>query len=332
MPAVYVGQPGARITVRGGRLRAALGDQVLLDIPLAEVEQLGVLGRGVQVSTAALVALATRGVDVAFLSRGGRYFGKLSGAPNGASHLRLAQARWATDPTLALAMARWVVGAKLAGQSLLLARLGLDRAVGLVEHRRADLTVAAALEQVRGLEGAAAAAYFGALRRLFPAELGFAGRAHHPPPDPVNAALSFGYTLVLNEVVGGIHVVGLDPYVGFLHLQEPGRPSFGLDAEEELRPVVDELVLRLFRGGELRPSDFDRRPEGIRLHPEARKRFLLAYEGQMAGRLSHPLAHGQVTLRRAIELQVRLLGRVMLGEADALEPLALAELWGAEPT
>lgn len=329
MPPLYVSQPGAQVRTRGGRLQVTCLGRILADLPLEEVDQLAVLGRGVQVSTPAIVALVSRGVEVCYLSRGGRFFGKVIGAPNGASGLRIAQSLAASDPERALLIAQAVVGAKLTNQVGLLRALGAERGADQVERRLIDVAATGSVDQLRGVEGAAAAAYFRALGPLFPPALGFRTRAHHPPPDPVNAALSFGYTLLLNEAIGRINLVGLDPYVGFLHVQEPGRPSFALDVEEELRPVVDELVLRLGRTGGLTAADFMRHGGGVRMTAEARKRYLGAYEAQLARRVTHPLAHGRVELRLALELQVRQIGRLIGGGQDWLEPLRLDELWAA---
>lgn len=327
MPPIYVSQPGATVTTRGGRLRVLYRDQPLIDLPLAEVEQLCLIGRGVQISTPALIELVKRGVDVCYLSTGGRFFAKVAGSQGGAVHLRLAQGIWATDTGRTVALARLVVSAKLTNQARLLDHLGLDREAARVRRRLGEIPNVATLDALRGLEGAAASSHFQALGRLLPAEFEFRRRDQHPPPDPVNAVLSFGYTLLLNEVLGRIQVVGLDAYAGFLHALTAGRPSFALDLEEELRPLVDSLVLHLCRSGDLRPGDFHRPPEGVRLLPEARRRFLLAYERQLAARVTHPLARGRVTIRQAIELQVRQMGRLFLEEAAAFEPVRLDEIW-----
>lgn len=328
MPPIYVSRQGAQVTLRRGRLRVFLRDEVLLDVPLEEVDQLTVLGRGVQVTTAALAALIARGVEVAYLTRYGRLI--IRGPLNGAVTLRLAQARRSGDPAEALAVAREFVGAKLANQADLLDHWGRGPEAARIRRRRGELGRAATPDELRGFEGVAANAYFRAFGALLPAEWGFRRRLHHPPPDPINALLSFGYTLLLNEVIGRVDQVGLDPYVGFLHAIQPGRPSFALDLEEEFRPLIDDLVLGLCLRRELGPDDFVVTTWGSRLTDPARKLYLLAYERQIRRRVSHPLSRGRVDLRLAIELQIRRVGRLLQGSApEPYEAVRLAELWPA---
>lgn len=159
------------------------------------------------------------------------------------------------------------------------------------------------VDQVRGYEGAAAAAYWQALVPLAPADWGFIGRRHRPAPDPLNALLSFAYTLLLQEIVAAVHLTGLDVQFGALHPPEATRPSLAPDLEEPLRPPgVDAWVFAAVRGGVFRLEHFQREGERMLLEPAGRRVFFAQYEQQLSRRaVRHPLAPGQISVRQAID-------------------------------
>jgi CRISPR-associated protein Cas1 len=324
MATLYVQEQGATLRLRDNQALVTRDGQTLLALPLARVEQVVVMGQGVQLSTALLIDLLQRGVPVTLTDQhGSRHYATLTAGPSRFGELRLRQMALVQDPARALALARALVGAKLTNQRALLAATGWPGAASAGERiaaAQAALATAATVEQARGYEGAAAAAYFGAWRAGLPPGWGFAGRAFYPPPDPVNAVLSFGYTLVLHEVLTAVHLAGLDPYLGVFHALEPGRPSLALDLLEEFRPLlVDRLALELLLNGDLTPGDFERPdepPGAVYLGAAGRARFI----GRLQARLqaSAPLRDGQQTaLRRVIALQAQALARVVRGEAAA---------------
>jgi CRISP-associated protein Cas1 len=153
---------------------------------------------------------------------------------------------------------------------------------------------------------------------------GFSKRAYYPPPDPINALLSFGYTLLLNEVLGVVQGKGLDPYLGFFHTVQHGRPSLALDLEEEFRAVVvDAAVLELLDAQAVAPADFTQpadKPGAIYAGEGVRRRFVEAYETRMNQRVVYGPTQTQETLRRCVALQVDQLARVLLGEQPAYPP------------
>lgn len=164
---------------------------------------------------------------------------------------------------------------------------------------------------------AGAAAYWGAWRLALPPAWRFEGRAYFPPPDPVNALLSFGYTLALNDVLAAVQLVGLDPYFGTFHVIEAGRPSLALDLLEEFRPVlVDRLVLELVNTKAITPAQFEQpaeRPGAVYLDAGGRALFIDRYEALLQTRV--PVAGDeQTTLRRVLRLQAHTVARVMRGE------------------
>ena len=197
-------------------------------------------------------------------------------------------------------------------------------------------------DSLRGYEGKAAAWYWPAFKPLLADDMGFTHRMYYPPPDPVNALLSFGYALLQKDVMAAVQLVGLDPYLGFFHTVQYGRPSLALDLMEEWRPiVVAALVARLINWGHIRPRDFvkgkevkkekneagsnpdegDARPARLlSLTDEAVKRVIQTYEGMLTMVVLHPRSGERTSYRRSLELQVRQLARVLKGEEPNYEP------------
>jgi len=183
------------------------------------------------------------------------------------------------------------------------------------------------IDALRGLEGAGSAAYFGAFDRLIRNDkFSFHTRNRRPPTDPVNALLSFGYALLRHDVQGAINIVGLDPYLGYLHTQRYGRPSLALDVMEEFRPlVVDSMVLSALNRKALTPDDFHSEPlsQAVSLSDEGRRTFLRLYEQKKQSKFKHPVMGRQCTYQEAFEIQVRLLAKYLMAEIDSYPPLVL---------
>jgi CRISPR-associated protein Cas1 len=186
---------------------------------------------------------------------------------------------------------------------------------------------ARSLESLRGFEGKAGADYWAAFRKLLANDMGFRGRQYYPPPDPINALLSFGYSLLLKDVTAAVQLVGLDPYLGFFHTIDYGRPSLALDMMEEFRPVlVDPLVLDMVNKGQVTAASFERTGDPqhpVRLADAVTDTLIQRYEERLAERASHADAGGQTSHRRIIELQVRQLARLMLDEAKSYQPFVV---------
>ncbi|GIX35812.1 MAG: hypothetical protein KatS3mg126_1591 [Lysobacteraceae bacterium] len=181
------------------------------------------------------------------------------------------------------------------------------------------------LATLLGIEGQAAALYFGAfgqtLRRdeagAAPGVFDFTRRNRRPPTDPVNAMLSLAYALLVRCVHVTLSAVGLDPYFGFYHQPRHGRPALALDLMEPFRPLLaDSTVIQVINNGEVRAQDFVHAAGSVNLTPEGRKRFIAAFERRMAQEVTHPLFGYRLSYRRLIEVQARLLGRNLLGEID----------------
>ena len=180
-----------------------------------------------------------------------------------------------------------------------------------------------ALETILGMEGAGSAAYFSCFGKLLsdPRQWPFPGRVKRPPTDPINSLLRFGYSLLTNKVASALQLVGFDHYVGYLHSSVYGRPALALDLMEELRPViVDSVVLTLLNNRMFTPNDFVIELGAYRLTDQRRKVFFTKFEERLNEEVSHPTFGYQVTYRRCIELQGRLLAKYLTGELEEYPP------------
>jgi CRISPR-associated endonuclease Cas1 len=188
---------------------------------------------------------------------------------------------------------------------------------------RVNALAATNTAELMGCEGAATRDYFDGLGHILGTEWGFTTRQRRPPPDPVNAMLSFGYTLVLNEAVSACVLVGLDPYLGMLHSPHRNRPSLALDLIEELRPVVvDAIVVRLTRTGQVTPASFTITPEhGCRLDDAGRRAFLSSYERRMLTLVHHPVEGRRISWRQVLTVQARMIAAVLDERAPQYRPV-----------
>jgi CRISPR-associated protein Cas1 len=288
MSIVYLTTMGSSVRRRGERLQVFKDDAKLADLRLFELERLVVFG-AVQFTAQALALLLDKGIDVAFLTSRGRLRGSLVAGQSRNVYLRLAQfERW-KDDAFRLAFSRNLVVAKLTAQERLLARYernhpdrldanARDRIRSVLEKTASATT----LDELRGFEGAGAAAYYGQFGRML-TSMDFPGRKKHPSTDPVNALLSLGYVLLTNEIAALLEARGFDPAVGFFHGIRYGRQSLSLDVVEPFRqPVIDRLTLRLLNRGQITAAEFEGGEKGLRLVPDSFRRYLLLYEEQMS--------------------------------------------------
>ncbi|GAB4440188.1 MAG: CRISPR-associated endonuclease Cas1 [Anaerolineae bacterium] len=324
MATLYLTEQGSVLGKEGQRLVVRKDDETLADVPIIKIDQVVVFGN-VSLSTPAMGLLMARDVDVVFLSLDGRYKGRLTGPGTGNGALRQAQYRRSLDADFALRTARAIVRAKLLNQHALLTWAGqvfgasaaLADALRRIEAVDAQAQRLHDINALRGLEGAGAAAYFQALKSLLRQGMGFEGRRKRPPPDPVNAMLSYGYTVLTNRLSSWVEAVGLDLYVGFLHGLKYNRPAMALDLVEAFRaPVVDWVVLRAVNRRALTPEDFEpgKDEEGratVLMTDAARARFLTLYETRMATKIVHPRSGNAETLARCLELDARALAHAI---------------------
>ena len=324
MATLYVQEQGTKVRKKDNQLIVTKGDQTMQEVPLAKLDQVVLMGRGVQISTALLVDLLIKGIPVFITNQqGSKVYAALAQGVSRFGALRSQQMQLVHAADRALELARAMIQAKLINQRALLADTGWGSAAAAsqqIAQAFASLAAAVTIDMVRGYEGAAAAAYFGAWQLALPKIWGFDGRAFYPPPDPINALLSFGYTLALNDVLAAVQFTGLDPYLGTFHVIEAGRPSLALDLLEEFRPlIVDRLVLDLVRANTLpreRFSPAPDRPGGIYLDQAGRALLVDRYEAALQQKVRLPTGE-QTALRQVLLIQARAVARTMRGEQPA---------------
>ena len=291
MAVIYVREQGAIIRKRGSRVLVEKDDQTLLEIPLRQTDSVAIFGN-VQVTTQALSELLDGGIPLALYTRHGRLKGHLVPDVSKNVVLRVAQYRTALDVPASLSIAKAIVRAKVLNGVKLLSDYrahypsdALASACEAMRRNAGNIAGAADHAELLGLEGSAAAIYFGVFPEMNRSALPFDGRRKHPPPDPINALLSFGYTLALNEIRALVEGAGMEPHLGFLHQVDYGRPSLALDLLEPFRsPLVDRLTLKLVNERILTETDFARRVVGdsagsVILMPDSLRKYLEAYEG-----------------------------------------------------
>ena len=319
IPFYVVGQ-GKTVRKRGERLEVWAHDQGKInEARIREVSQLCLYG-GVEVTTPAMVELMQRDVPVLHFSHGGWFLGICQGMSHKNVLLRIKQFQWAADAGRSLSIARKIVVGKIDNCRVLLRRNDpevpgelLESLTGLAEKAAG----ASRLESLLGLEGAAAEIYFGRWGSMLKSTNGFSfeNRNKRPPKDPVNATLSYLYGILVKELFSTALAVGFDPYLGFYHQPRCGRPALALDLMEEFRPVIaDSTALTLFNKIELTGDDFIRTGIGISLTQEGKKKVVAAYEQRIQMEVIHPIFGYKISYRRVLEVQGRLLSRVLSGE------------------
>ncbi|MDW8005914.1 MAG: CRISPR-associated endonuclease Cas1 [Thermomicrobium sp.] len=333
MRALYVVEQGAVLRRSGELLVVERDGETLARVPLLRL-QLVLLFGNVHVTTPTLAVLLERGIELVLLTADGEYRGRLVGPESGSAELRIRQLEAARDEALALDLARRFVRGKLRNQGVLLMQYrdrhpDIPRAIDAIRDALQRAARAGGHGGLLAAEGYGSGAYFSALATLFPSTFPFPGRQRRPPPDPVNALLSLGYTLLTQRAVSALRAVGLDPQVGFLHQLRPGRPSLALDLIEEFRPVIDALVLELLTRDQLQPEHFaPPHPErGVRLTPDGLRLFLASWEAWWEQPLA--LAGTRRPARDALFEQARRLARVLRAPAEPYLTVPIEAWWQA---
>jgi CRISPR-associated protein Cas1 len=316
-------------------------------VPLIKVTQVVVYG-DVTLTSPAMAALLEQRSDVCFCSYHGRFRGRLAPPLGKNSLIRLEQHQAHGDPGRAFTLARACVRGKLANMRTMLLRAnrkrddpdiaqavaalkgvlaqvdGLDPAQAALPPDPSRPQAGTVHGTLLGLEGSGTAFYFGVLGRLLKEGWGFERRQRRPPRDPVNALLSFGYVLLMNQVAAAVSIVGLDPYVGFLHSSQFGKPALALDVMEPFRPlVVDSVVLTLLNNGMIARRDFREELGAWRLTDKGRRTFLTKFEERLDTVIQHPVFGYKATYRRSLELEVRLVAKWLTGEIRQFKPFVV---------
>lgn len=328
MSTLYVVEPGARLEKSYGRLLVIDEDEVILRVPINRVSRVVLVGWA-GTTTPALHAVLDAGIPLLLIRRSGELLGQLSPPTPANLPLRRAQYRRDTERDFCLTLARSLVAGKLRNQRTLARRLARRhehiQAAQVDDLDKAVLRAGQAddLETLRGIEGQAARTYFAIYRAAFAADWQFQNRNRRPPRDPINALLSLGYTLLNQNLMTALEIVGLDPYLGYFHAESYGRPALALDLLEEFRaPAIDSLVLDMTSHRLLQPDDFETDPNGggMLLRPSGLRRFLHRFNRQLESEREVRELGRRLSYRKLFEVQARKLARVIVGQDPEYRP------------
>jgi CRISPR-associated protein Cas1 len=353
--ALYLNTQGCRVGIKSERLVIKDGDTVLDEVRLNDVTHVSLFGN-IQLTTQAVHELCEQEIPVAYFSMGGWFYGLTRGHGLKNVHTRVRQFAAASNPLSCLAIAKKMVRAKIRNHRTMLMRLHTQppsAAVIGMKEIAARVSDARGLDELLGMEGAAAALYFQNFAGMIKVGDGdveledeipglemnsksqerrksetdaftfdFTHRRRRPPTDPVNALLSLAYSLLAKDCTIAALAVGFDPYVGFYHQPRHGRPALALDLMEEFRPLIAEsAVLTAINNRMINPGHFVRAGEAVNLTAHGRKAFFNAYEQRMNALITHPVFDYKVSYRRVLELQARLLARWLTGEIPDYIPM-----------
>jgi CRISPR-associated protein Cas1 len=324
---VYLNTQGLRVGKSGAVLQIKERDAVVQEIRLHEICQLNLMGN-IQVSTQAVQAICEEEVPICYFSMGGWFYGITSGLSTKNVFLRQRQFAAASEPWFCKRLARSLVAGKIRNQRTLVLRNHMEPDANTLREMKemGDRAEACgSLEELLGVEGNAARLYFGAFQGMVKVEaeeelprifrLDFRGRNRRPPRDAVNALLSLGYSLLVKDLTIACYAAGFDPMMGFYHQPRFGRPALALDLMEPFRAlIVDSAVIAAINTKMVGPGDFVSAGQAVSLTASGRKGFYRAYELRMDTLVTHPVFGYRVSYRRLLEVQVRMLAKVLQGE------------------
>jgi CRISP-associated protein Cas1 len=332
---LYIQTQGAYLRLDHETLKIEIEQEVKKQIPLHHLSSIVTFGN-VLLSPYLIHRCAEDGRSIIWLSEYGRFKGRLAGITTGNVLLRQAQYEAVRDEKTALDIARRMVAGKLQNTRNIVMRAARENkdssecdrlnATAKIHAESIQKTeLAADLDTLRGIEGYAAKSYFGSFTWMVKIDrptFELVDRNKRPPRDPINALLSFVYTLLKNDCVAACEGVGLDPQMGFLHALRPGRPSLALDLMEELRaPLADRLVLSLINRKQIQADDFIIRPGGsVHLIDSARRTVLENYQNRKQEEVRHLLLDSLSPFGLVPHVQARLLARYLRGDLSDYQP------------
>jgi len=328
MPDVYLACDGENVLIK-------VNDEIKFRVPVHNLE--GIVCFGFAGASPKLMHLCCeRGVAISFLSQYGKFMGRITGNVSGNVLLRRTQYRWSDDEVVSSRLSRRFIAAKIMNSRAVLHRvlrdhaevvdnLSLERALQLLAGMPTRLEKVHNGDSIRGIEGDAAHLYFSNFNQLILSQkdaFHMLGRNRRPPTDRINALLSFLYTLLTHEVVAALESVGLDPQVGFLHRDRPGRPSLALDVMEELRPhFVDRLAVTLINRNQISAKGFVvKENSAVIMDDDTRKEVLTAWQKRKQEEITHPYLEEKIPLGLVPYVQAMLLARHMRGDLEDYPP------------
>ena len=323
MQTLYVSDNGVLLKKKSNRILLKKDNKILEEIPILDLKRVIIFGNN-QVSTQLLQYFATKGIDVAFLSSSGRFKFRLVPETSKNIFLRMAQHDHYRNKSFRIQFSQSVVEAKIHNQRSLLVRyqrnrpeVDLKRCLEILKKCSHQVRQKQEIDEIMGVEGYAAKTYFEAYGKLLLGGFTFHKRAYHPPPDPINALLSFGYMLLFNEIESLLEGTGFDVFLGFLHSTHYGRASLATDLIEELRsPLIDRLVLYLINTSSISLKQFSPNEDGVFMDSVARKTFISNYEKFMTTDFLNIQNKNRTNYRQIIRDQVIGLEKTLLQNVD----------------
>ncbi len=323
---LFVQAQGAKASKKGDVIEVHDREKKLIATArIVEISQVCIFGN-VSITTPLVQELCAQGIPICYFTYGGRFLAMTTGMPHKNVELRIAQYSASFDAGRSLSLSKAFVAGKIKNCRTILRRNARGDVEGALEalSRFADSAQSAEnLESLLGIEGAAARTYFSQFAGMLKEGIGFdfTTRNRRPPKDPVNAMLSFVYSLMARTCAATLLSVGFDPLLGFYHKPRHGRPALALDMMEEMRPIVgDSVVISLVNNYEISERDFTRRTLGCMLNDEGRKKVMRALERRLETNVTHPIFGYSISYRRVFEVQARLLARYVLGEIAEYTP------------
>jgi CRISP-associated protein Cas1 len=328
MSQIFLSLPGSKLRLKNGRYVVTLRDEIILETPCEGVREVILLG-GTQVTTQAMRHLLTHQARLHLLTQEERHIGSLEPSSSGKTETLRAQVRQTDRLDFRLGTAKTLVCAKLENTRVVLQRMARDHqsqlATEAADFQRLAIERVQTTQtenEVRGFEGIAAQAHFAALGEVIPALWGFDTRQRRPPPDPINAMLSFGYTLLLTRMHSAVQSAGLHPGIGCLHVSHGARPALALDLIEEFRAaLVDRFVLNIALRQLLKPEDFTQTVQGCRFSSRARDHFIRLWEAKVQTTVKH--GDQTLTYARLIRKQAMSFAAYIRLEQPEYQPLRI---------
>lgn len=330
MATVYITREDSGLYKKGERLIVKQGKKKVADIPLVKVDQIVVFANA-SISGSLISLLLKANVPIAYLSYYGKYKGRLVPEYSKNSLLRIKQFKSFNNDKFCLEVAKKIVKGKLTNMRTLLMRDTRDdrpkevtKILTKIKGMISKATNAKTIDKLRGYEGMGSRYYFSKFDSILDDEFEFKKRTRRPPKDPINCMLSFGYTLLLNDVLSALYLVGFDPYIGFFHSNQYGKPALALDLMEEFRPIiVDSVIKTIVNKGMVSKGDFEEEYGTFKMKDSARNTFLEQYEQRLRREFTHPVFEYKISWRRAMELQARLMAKIIIGEIKEYPPLLI---------
>lgn len=313
MTSIYLMEPGLKLATKGGHFVLSRGESILTEVPILAVRDI-TLRPNIQISANVIKTALQENIPVSWLSTTGRSDGLLLNHNFFNVILHQMQFESINNNEFAIPLSKSIVEAKINNQIILLSREKrksqpknvvnkLEKALKNMKISKRKLKHAKTKEKIMGYEGYASKLYFSAFSKLFPKEFKFNKRTKKPPKDPVNAALSYGYSMLHKEIISNIIAVGLHPYVSILHSLRNHHPALASDLIEEWRiPLVDQLILKLFSHKTLKADNFVSNGTGCYLNHVGRKILLLNYEKRMEEKNNY--IRNKLTFREGIKHQI----------------------------